>query len=508
MKKFRMLQMVVGTVAGVCLGAGIAQAAVVTAVSGGTATLSILDTGGNPLADSAFPGPGQIIKLVLTAGGISTPISSLALQPGTSNYQGTCTNFGSTLDVALDFEPVSGTVDQLRSKDCGGKVVVLINNQYTFVFPADSDNDGLPDWWERLSCVTDATCLNPNGDTELLGTNPAQGDGLANFDEYRGFIVNGAPIRTDPKKKDLFVHLLNPQCPSTGLSLLGQRSGETQVIYPTDGTLLLNNLPVLGGASTPVAYHFLTYQARGVNGASPEWLDYLVSYNVANPDFVFAQAPDGSAGRIGDRSINQNALYHPYPNTPVQKGIRLIECLNSLVGAVGVAFFPAGTQVGNPNSDTNSVVYTKRIFNNYAALLNKASSSGGTSKYKTCALNVPTTYPSSPVGCVYYSTYNAATQTWTPGTNTYTDGSGTHYVNRDYIVSKYIQFIVAMELAHAVELISVLQITTYGPHYAPGTGDNLDQRIVAKDSTALKGVLFQIPSSYGDKDNAGFHLHQ
>jgi len=68
--------------------------------------------------------------------------------------------------------------------------------------------------------------------------------------------------------------------------------------------------------------------------------------------------------------------------------------------------------------------------------------------------------------------------------------------------------VTAMEVAHDVSLIPVLQITQYGAHYAPGTGDNLDQQIVAKDSKTLSppGVLFSVPSSYSSKSNACFQL--
>ncbi len=441
------------------------------------------------------------------------PLAPFLTNLTTSAYLGRCTNFGSDsgqdLDLSITPTPLqtaTGTVTgfRLTPNDCGGMAVILVNG-LKFILPQDGTvtvaANGIPEIWENLYGGN----LAPAADIELLGPNPAQGDGLANFDEYRGFVANGIQIRTDPTRKDLFAHVLNPQCPSTGLSLLGQRSGETQTIYPIDGTSVLGGLTSLGGASTTVAYHFLSYQDRMVNGSSNEWTDYLVSYDVAAPDFVFATTPDGSDGRIEDRSINQNAVYQkgvPHPTNPnrlIHKGIRLIECINTSVGAVGVAFFPPGIQEGNPDSDTNSVIYTQRIYADYANLLNRASSRGTTSAYRDCALLPNTT-------CVYFSTYRNGG--WTPGTNTYVDAGGTKNVNRDYIVSKYIQYILAMELGHAVDLIPVLQITTYGPHYAPGTGDNLDQRVVAKDSKTLHGILFQIPSVYGDKSNAGFHLVQ
>jgi hypothetical protein len=63
-----------------------------------------------------------------------------------------------------------------------------------------------------------------------------------------------------------------------------------------------------------------------------------------------------------------------------------------------------------------------------------------------------------------------------------------------------------MELGHTVALVPAIQITQYGAHYAPGTGDILDQRVLAKDSKTYKGILFSIPSSYGAKSNKCFQL--
>src|SRR5205807_6943701 len=47
------------------------------------------------------------------------------------------------------------------------------------------------------------------GDGDDLDPNPTgdgnAGDGFSNYEEYRGFVVNGRHVRTDPTKKDLFI---------------------------------------------------------------------------------------------------------------------------------------------------------------------------------------------------------------------------------------------------------------------------------------------------------------
>jgi len=82
-------------------------------------------------------------------------------------------------------------------------------------------------------------------------------------------------------------------------------------------------------------------------------------------------------------------------------------------------------------------------------------------------------------------------------------------VDRDYIVSKYIQYLLAMEAGHSVALVPEIQIAEYGAHFAPGSGDNLDQRIVVKDSSKAGengGVIYTIPSAYSAKSNDCFQL--
>ncbi len=475
--------------------------------------------------------PEQVITIRYTPVSSATEMvpTSIQVLPQTSTWPGNCTNYGSNTDTSLDVAAIQP--DKLMIKDCGAKAVIILNgdSQLTFVVPADSDPlpegpDGMPDIWEQqesatlssTQCPNRATCLLRNADNEMIGANLNLGDGWANIDEYRGFIVNGMHVRTKTTQKDVFEILVNPQCskasgttaPTGGLmdSLIGKGSGETRLIYPIDGTPLFNNVLNLGGSSTPIADHLLGYQEGGLNPQNTaEWVDNFAKFE--NGQIVYKPDTDGS---ISDRQVNQNAI-EPIRNAignPIKhKAVRIIECVDNFVfSPLGLAIFPPGIQVGNPDLDTNSIVYTQRIWHDYERVLNIAGSKGGTSQFKACALDPATT-------CVYYQTYTPGftnngtpTITTTTPTKTFTLGGTTRNVNRDYIVSKYIQWVLAMEKGHSFALIPEIQIAEYGPHFAPGSGDNLDQRVIVKDSSKLGGVIYSIPAVFLSKSNDCFQL--
>jgi hypothetical protein len=538
MNKCRMVLVVSGLLVFSGLSSDWVHAAVVTATGGG-ATLAILDTSNNDLPDGAFPEPQQILKLVLLVNGTPTTINEITFDSTTTAYPGICTNWGSA--SGADFEVVPGIPEEIRSLDCGGTAVVVVNGTYQFKFPADFDEDGIPDWFEQKSCQS-ATCLDPMADTELQGSNQNPGDGFPNIDEYRGFIVNDQHIRTSPVQKDLFVHLENPEksqycnrvydstppLTSSEDSLLGLKLGEAQpsgrVVYPTDNTPLFEALN-LGGTSSRVAVHFIDYKpgtlnlgtatagvsADGENIGTDEWVDNLDYFNPDTSDET--QRIIYTADPASDRRVNINS------QSAVQKGIRLIECLDDeAYSPIGEVIFPSGVIVGTPNSIANAIVYTQRIHHDFTNLLNKTSDLKP-SNYKQCAMDAT---------CLYYQTYtetivhHVLTPTATGPTNRApkpTAQAGTlctvdiplpdlncNNVDINYITSKYIEYVAAMELGHTVALVPEIQRTGLGPHYASGTGDDLDERIVAKDSKQLKGILFSIPSAYGSKSNKCFQI--
>ncbi len=69
------------------------------------------------------------------------------------------------------------------------------------LIPYDSDQNGLPDEWERREGVSD-----PDRDQDALPGNTNIGDGLTNFEEYRGIWMFDFLKRLSPNDLDIFIH--------------------------------------------------------------------------------------------------------------------------------------------------------------------------------------------------------------------------------------------------------------------------------------------------------------
>jgi len=128
--------------------------------------------------------------------------------------------------VASGPVPEERTVD-LYSFDYGGQATITVTAvapdnsvvQGTITLPLDSDNDLLPNVWEYSIAGFDAfnahsfgpTLADGQEDTDTSINNQYDGDGLTNFREFRGVILdypNGdfeKHLRLDPRSKDLFV---------------------------------------------------------------------------------------------------------------------------------------------------------------------------------------------------------------------------------------------------------------------------------------------------------------
>ena len=170
------------------------------------------------------------------ASGASNPFLALR-NPTTSAYPGQCTNFDNPAPLAaaspdftapdggltLSSVPLStaiGTVTGwgLRPNDCGGMAVIRVATAtqiFTFILPKDGTTtvaaNGIPEIWENLYGGN----LSPSGDIDTgPGATAPTGDGISTIDEYRGFIASGKQIRTNPQLKDVFVRLVNAQCPT------------------------------------------------------------------------------------------------------------------------------------------------------------------------------------------------------------------------------------------------------------------------------------------------------
>jgi len=73
--------------------------------------------------------------------------------------------------------------------------------------PYDQDEDHIADFWEKkydlYSEAADSDNDNQPGD---VGDPPEPGDGFSNYEEYRGFFINGVWDDTDPAHKDIFIY--------------------------------------------------------------------------------------------------------------------------------------------------------------------------------------------------------------------------------------------------------------------------------------------------------------
>lgn len=484
-----MASVVVGFIGMATVLPDIASAAVIQPVAtGGTPvvisnppfTVSILDSSGLDITGTWLPEPNQTVTIVVknSAGTvISNPTLALVPPPAsitfdgvtnpflnttiltTSAYPGTCTNTGATSDLSADFT-LSG--NQLTSHDCGGMAVLLVTPSgsptYTFILPQDSNANGMPDVWEiKYGGSLVATAEIDAGLGTLIG------DGFANFDEYRGFIVSGTHIRTDPKQKDLFVHLVNPQC--GGTSLLGGGS----VTYVTGAALFSNLNTLISGTQI----HALGLNPNATNFQTTEWVDLFNSYSATNG--LLWTLPSGATTNIqppADRQVNANALF-PVIDTvtglKIQKGLRIIECLDtSLSSPLGIA------SLGSPNGGDNAVIFTQRIVSYIDNTLGASS------------------------GPLSYATYSTTGTVSAVTSITHTD-----------LMAKAMEYYLAMEVGHSVNLTPTIEgtkTTSYGYHHAPGTGSNLDQALTNKLSSKT-GNTFYIPSVYNSADQSNFKLN-
>jgi hypothetical protein len=143
-----------------------------------------------------------------------------------SAFIGIAMNYGA--DTGPDFASVGGPAVAfgsdntaritLLSKDYGGFATVTAQRGTSSAtplrVPRDDDSNKIPDsGWKLFANLTlygmveDAHTpyfASDDQDTDPTG-NGVVGDGLVNFEEYRGFIVRGEHRRTNPYGKDLFI---------------------------------------------------------------------------------------------------------------------------------------------------------------------------------------------------------------------------------------------------------------------------------------------------------------
>jgi hypothetical protein len=227
----------------------------------------------------------------------------------------------------------------------------------------------------------------------------------------------------------------------------------------------------------PERLHLLGYAPGATNPITTnEWVDNFVS-------LIPAQTLNISDS-VTDRTINSNRLYGP-----VQKGVRVMEALNTNSSSVlGWSF-----GVASPNEAGNVVVFTQRIINYIDSLIVSAT----TLKYSTASLVNGVWTWSPPILVPDGSPTNAQA------------GVATSPGVRNFILSKAFQFYTGHEIHHSLDLTPGVQgttKTTYGHHFAPGTGDCLDQAITttSRSQGGTVTVTFNIPSLCGTADQTQF----
>ena len=474
------------------------------AITGASVTISVFDQNGVDVTDSwlpewnpATPNAFSVFVVVnsvipdsialvsppasITFNGTTNPFLNASTLT-TSAYPGQCTNFGLATDLAPDFDfsttgtPVPNTTKTgflLTPRDCGGMAVIQVSlpaGTFTFILPQDTNGNGIPDVFEARACPSNS-CPTGREDADTSAGSSITGDGFFAFDEYRGFIVSATHIRTDPRQKNLFVHVVNPQCVagdplSSTASLLG---GPNSVV--TGNPLFANVDTLISGTqihrlgyATPNAPHLTTN----------EWADHFHHYSVADG----LRFGDGTAttAPASDRQVNQNAVYFSVDsggNKVPQKGLRIIECVDTSSSPSLLGF----ASLGSPNGPDNAILFTQRIVN-----------------YFTNSLGAVCATPTTP--CLSYSKFQNGA--WTAPVA----------ISPFSLFGVAFAFYLAMEIGHTTQLTPTVegtQKTSYGYHHAPGTGSNLDQAITNKVSNKT-GNTFYIPLLYNTSDLASYKL--
>lgn len=413
----------------------------------------------------------------------------------TSAYPGQCTNFGSPTDLTDDFQFDTAQIAftsstgaakigfQLTPLDCGGMAVITataatignLPTTHTFILPQSSNGlnnitgiSGIPDIWAAAFCPANS-CPTGREDSDSSAGNPVNGDGIFAFDEYRGFIVSGIHVRTDPAQKNLLMHLVNPQC------VAGNPLQSTASLLGGPNSIVSGN-PLFSNAETLISstqIHRLGYAIPNApHLTTDEWVDRFDHYSVVDG---LRFAGNVTTAPADDRQVNQNAVFFTlasgtdlFNGTRVpQKGVRIIECLDtSAPSLLGFA------SLGSPNGNDNAIFFSQRVVDYFTNTLGAV-----------CA--TPTT------ACLSYSTFQNGA--WTTPVA----------ISPLELTAAAFAFYIAHELGHTWGPLTAAEEggrrVSYGYHHAPGTGSNIDQSITNKVSNKT-GNTFWIPTLYNFSD--------
>jgi hypothetical protein len=314
----------------------------------------------------------------------------------------------------------------------------------------------MADNWETLNCPNGHCAPNEDIDTGPDPESPYVGDGISNFDEYRGFRVSGAFVRGDPKVKDFFIHKeMDPQCLATqGASFAGQT---LSTIFGSDISPLYANMMNNG-----VNVHVIN---------EDEWVDNFVSYD-KNQGVFLANIPD--AAKM-DRQISKNARW-PLVNDGIVKGVRIVECLDlNDYSPLGLADKYPHDQFYAANG--NAVLFVHRVLKSIQDKINAGQ--GRVIKYFT----------------FINGSWVAQTPTYNPNDPTQTNA---------FLKIAFAWYAAHEALEHSFDVTDTAEGTnrvSYGYHHAELSGTNVDIKITQVIDKSTSGFnKFYIAKSHGVSD--------
>jgi hypothetical protein len=315
------------------------------------------------VSTSWLPEDGRMAVIVVEVAGISGIVvgpPTITLTPTSSTEPGKYTN-DESVDKSPDYEEVSNAENRLvvRAHDFGGKLTVQARASFTLpdgtpillqkelTLPRDSDGDGLPDAWEQQFGD-----LKPEEDLDRSVANTTFiGDGLTNFEEYRGFrwgpaLVQTGPnaiyqtpayvpqgveghFRGHPRRKDLFIKFTGYDAANPfalGTAFIDDHTGAGLDVHAVEATTvpgeqgihvlsLVNELvqtyPLTNGHINKRGIRDWTWDVKGASTIG-DGLNYgfPVTYQLAL-DFYFADRPytDG---------VSRNRLLDPLTSTSIE----------------------------------------------------------------------------------------------------------------------------------------------------------------------------------------------
>lgn len=164
--------------------------------------------------------------------------------------------------------------------------------------PVDNDRDGIADRWEAIHSAHD-----PLGDTDNIPGAVHTGDGLTNFEEYRGFYSLGQFQRTDPEQKTIFVRDHTGRRLSEIFQVRDFYAPKGLQVYPVDGTEFFEDVVNYQKTESTAGAQYIAVLAE--NPARPADVGWR---SFANDWLTFA----GKASHVGppQRGLNMMALQY------------------------------------------------------------------------------------------------------------------------------------------------------------------------------------------------------